>query len=94
MIGEGAEEVDLVVGERLDFAAERAEHPDDLALTDQWHPEHRPESADRQPFLPAVFRIREYVGDLHRPRFECNTPHQERATRLHGDGLLQCDQLR
>src|SRR6516165_392921 len=81
LIGEGCDELNLLVGERRDLCFPQGNCAERHALTQQWYSQHGPEALQFQRFRKIVFWVRLGVCDLDR------TELQQRATRR---GLPPC----
>ena len=69
LIGEGADEFDLPVGEWLDPAPPQTDDPDGYAVAQQRHAQQRVYAADPRVVLRFVERIGPGIGNMHRPTF-------------------------
>ncbi len=81
LIGEGCDELNLLVGERRDLCFPQGNCAERRALTQQWYSQHGPEALQFQRFRKIIFWVRLGVCDLDR------TELQQRATRR---GLPPC----
>jgi hypothetical protein len=70
LVGEGADQLDLPLGEGLDTLAGKNEHAHRLAIVQQRHAEHRPEPADRDSLRYHQLGISSRVRDMDSLTFE------------------------
>ena len=74
LVGEGREQLDLLVGKRCDLRLPQANGAKRQAVAQQWHYHHGAKPAQLLGFRKVIFRVRLHVWNLHR------TPLQQRAT--------------
>ena len=70
LVGEGADQFDLLVGKRLDPLARQNDDARRRPLAQQRNAEHGAGAADLRAFFELVFSIRQYIGNLHRSAFK------------------------
>jgi hypothetical protein len=70
LIGEGADQFDVPVRERLNPLACKAYDTDRLALAQQWHPELGADLAESGRFRKGVLGIGGDIGDVHYPALQ------------------------
>ena len=70
LIGDGRDQRDLLLGERLDARAAECDDADQRILADQRYPQHCPLKAELDRFGPGVFEVGRRVLDMHRTPFE------------------------
>jgi hypothetical protein len=81
LVGKGAHQLDLPLGERLDPMAVKPDNADWLAVAQQRHAKHGA-SPGRHNLRKRVVRVRADVRDMHDPAFERRAP---------GDGVTTGD---
>ena len=81
LVGEGFDQLDLLVGEWLDGRACQRDHADRMSFAQQRHAQHGAEAADLLRFGPDVFRIGQTVREVNRARFQRGAPDKRPAAR-------------
>ena len=76
LVGEGGDEVDLLLCERPGLGARQGDHADRFVLLQQRDPEHRPESADPLRVGPCVLRIHKTVRNMNHAGNESGSTDQ------------------
>jgi hypothetical protein len=69
LVGKGAHQFDLLLGERLDPLSGKRDNADRLAAAKQRHSKHRTPPG-RLNLGPRVVRVGEDIRDMHDPAFE------------------------
>src|SRR5262249_60730618 len=71
LMGEGCDQLDLLVAERSDLEPSNNEHADDRGFPKHWYREEGPGHL-HAPFAcgPSVLRVRQDIVDVHGPAFE------------------------
>ena len=65
LVGEGGDQLDLLLGERPDDVARQGDHADHRTAAQQGHAEHGSEFALRLRLEPSELGVFEHVGDVH-----------------------------
>ena len=87
LVGEGSDQVDMFVGERLNSAAREENNANRNTLAKQWHAERRPIVSDAYDSAQLVFGIGLNVRDLDRSLLQQNSTDHRSPARLDLDAL-------
>src|SRR4029450_11646810 len=82
LVGEGLNQLDLLVGERMHFGADQNDHADRDSLAQQWHAEHCAKAADLGRFEPCIFGISENIGHMNSPALKHSSPDDRASPNL------------
>ena len=74
LVGEGLDQLDLLLGEHPHVLAGQGEDADGNAFAHQRNAQHRSITAELLRFRPGVFRILQHVGNVYRLRFQAVRP--------------------
>ena len=83
LVGEGRDQLDLLVGERPHLGARQGQNADRHALAQHRNAEHGAEAAQSLCLGKGVVRVGQHVGDMNDLAFEQGPPGQRAAFRLH-----------
>ena len=81
LVGEGGDQLDLVVGERARLAAPQDDDPQHGLVLEQGDADQGPEAAQLLRLAPAVLGVYQHVRDADGAPFEGHLPHQRAAPR-------------
>src|SRR5262245_3106080 len=74
LIGERADQLDLLVTEWLWRISRDCHHPYGISLSQKRDAEYRPIVGNLLPFMPSIFGIGEYIGNVDHSSFENGSP--------------------
>ena len=81
LVGEGCDQLDLLVSERLDFCSLDMNHSDEGTFSQHGNSEHRSEVTNLLRLGHFIFGVREDIGNMNRPTLKGGPAVEDRTPR-------------